>query len=482
MIGLLVMTFFIGNHTSWFGYGHHQAVASSEPESWMTVFIHGSFGSLLGFLNVSDVLKDKVTGTLYRSVTKKMRNDAYFYKDQIILQRGLIPVQPTFDVNEVGDKRYIAYPLIKAYQEVTEAVRPGKEKNYFYTFGWSGLISQNSRRFEAIRLYNALSEEIEKFKARGITPKIRLICHSHGGNLSLNLAAVNQVLGSFSWSSSHPVSPNADENEAVQQMALVMQDLTTKEVAKTKTDQKVYDYVPTTKGLTIDELIMFGNPVQPETESFCWSPTFKRVYNFYSNEDLVQRFDWVSSKKPLSGQRLSKGPQTVLSKAAHIVQARLMAERPVQKGAIVVYNDTMPGDASTVGEQERTIIEEAIAGRNIFARTSKDPIHKEFWCLSWKSEQPSFYLPLPLVVFAPLLVRISELSSSINDADIDLCSTPSKVYACIAPYKKMKLDGALGISKDLIDRLQKHIKQWKYEDESPLAEFNAVYKHVFSKE
>src|SRR5271157_4121494 len=127
---------------------------TEDREPWITVFVHGSFGSLLGFLSFSDVLHDRLQGTLYRNITKKMRDDDFFYKDQIILQRGLVRVEPTYDFSAIG-KKYVTYPLIKAYQDILETINPGKEENYFYTFGWSGLISQNSRRFEVIRLYNA---------------------------------------------------------------------------------------------------------------------------------------------------------------------------------------------------------------------------------------------------------------------------------------------------------------------------------------
>ena len=43
---------------------------------------------------------------------------------------------------------------------MNELAKPGKEKNYFYTFGWSGLLSQHRRCLEAIRFYNALSLEL----------------------------------------------------------------------------------------------------------------------------------------------------------------------------------------------------------------------------------------------------------------------------------------------------------------------------------
>jgi hypothetical protein len=478
-IGLAVFILFFHKKISL--SSNHQEASS---EQWMTVFVHGSFGSLLGFLNFSDVMSDNVRGSFYRNVTKKMRDDGFFYKDQAILPRGLVAVEPTFDLKIAGDKKYAAYPLIKAYQEISESIKPGKEKNYFYTFGWSGLMSQNSRRFESIRLYNALCEELTKFKQRGITPKIRFICHSHGGNLCLNLAAINKVLSLNAWDEKALVSGDADENEAIHKMADAMKDLTTKENAKTKIDQKVYDYVPTQAGLVIDELIMFGNPVQPETERFCHSNTFKRVYNFYSDEDLVQRFDWVTSKRPLSGQRLSKYP-SIKSKqvTSHVVQARIMAEKPIRNGKIVCVSSDQ-AKKQIVAEREPTVFEEMLDGRNIFVRNSKDPTHKELWFITWKNEQQytSFLSPLPIVVLAPLLVHTLEHFNAITDADINLCATQNNVYACLAHYNEPVIKGAFHVRRDLISTMQERIKAWRPDDDSNLAEFNVAYQHLFSHE
>src|SRR3990172_1877110 len=219
----------------------------SQPK--MTVFVHGSFGSLLGFLSLSNVLHDNVSGTLYRNVTKKMRNDGFFYKDQPILQRGLVPLEPTFDLKDVDGKKFAVYPIAKSFQAIADMVSGGKEKNYFYTFGWTGLMSQKSRRFEPIRLYNALTEELEELKQQGIFPKVRLVAHSHGGNLCLNLAAISKILKLGALNENTMYSKDLEENEALQKMVATMKDLTTKENAKSKQDQKKYDYVPEDQSL-----------------------------------------------------------------------------------------------------------------------------------------------------------------------------------------------------------------------------------------
>jgi hypothetical protein len=104
----------------------------------MNVFVHGSFGSLLGFLSFSDVLSDNVSGTIYRDTTKKMRMDDFFFKDQPILQRGLRRVDLSLSS---GENHYAIYPICKAFSDVDREYlvdRYGHEdrsKHMFYAFG-----------------------------------------------------------------------------------------------------------------------------------------------------------------------------------------------------------------------------------------------------------------------------------------------------------------------------------------------------------
>ncbi len=456
-------------------------------EPWITVFVHGSFSSLLGFLSFQDVLHDTVSGSMYRKITKKMRNDPFFYTDQAILQRGLIPVDPTFDIHKVGNKKYVIFPLAKAYQKVQEAVSPGAEKNYFYVFGWSGLISQNSRRFEAIRLYNALHEEVERFRSRGINPKIRLICHSHGGNVSLNLAAINKVLSMHLWDDAKKLSQDPDENESLLKMREILKEVSTKEIAKTKVDQKIYDYVPEKADLTIDELILFGNPMQPETEVFCFSGTFRKVYSFYSDEDFVQRFDWVSSKRPLSCQRFSRA--TYARQCPYVVQARVMVEQPVKNGKMKIKPKnamrsvvlTEPKSPVNTQPKEPTIFDELRQGRNIFVRASSDPTHKELWFMTWH-EMPgqllAFLYPFPIMVLSPLLTKALEQAQHVGDADVTINATSTVIQVFAAQYQDAIIRGTASIPRMLLSNMQKKVKDWEPEKNSYVTDFNAIYKHL----
>jgi hypothetical protein len=180
----------------WFNHSGKEPLVTvvHRPEVVMNVFIHGTFGTLLGLFSLYPIVKDEIKGTLYNKVLRKMRKNPFFFKEQPIFSRGMHKINPTFDLSETGSHKYGAYPIIKAFDEVSEAISPGKYKNDYYTFGWTGFMSKTRRRAESIRLYNALNEAIAEYASQGIKPKIRILAHSHGGNLALQLAGVNELL------------------------------------------------------------------------------------------------------------------------------------------------------------------------------------------------------------------------------------------------------------------------------------------------
>lgn len=472
LIGLMSWTCIRYIYTN---YHQSKSSDSNEKTTWMTVFIHGSFGSLMSFLNIGDVIQDKVSGTLYQATTKKMRADDVFFEDQPLLQRGLIPFTPTFNLEATKNKKYVAYPIAAAYQKVTDVIRHGNEENIFYTFGWSGLISQSSRRFEAVRLYNALHKELETLRARGLNPKIRLITHSHGGNVALNLAAINTVLNNALWLKESDQNKHSNAaDEALTKMAAIIKEMTTYEDALQKIGQKALDYVPFGRNLQIDELILFGVPIQPETESFCHSQTFNRVYNFYSHEDLVQKMDWITSKQPLSNQRIRDTRQRLTTGIKHhepVVQAQIMIDRN--------ENELKPVASKT---HEPTVLDEVSSGRNIFVRSSNDPTHKELWFMSWNNngnqaskQSPSIITPLPLVVFTPFLQKAIEETKG-RDVRINMRRSGDSILLDVVGKRACKKATSLPLS--LIEELIRKVQPWRPEETSQERAVDSVLKHL----
>jgi hypothetical protein len=463
----------------WFGVTHKWLYETSPQEEWMTVFVHGSFGSLLGFLNFSDVMSDRVHGTEYQQITAKMRNDDFFFRHQAILQQGLIPFEPTLDARRIEPRKFAIYPIVKAYEIVNDAVYGGRQKNYFYAFGWSGLLSQTNRRSEAIRFYNSLCAEVDHLKQRGIHPKIRIITHSHGGNLALNIAAVHKLLTMSIADEQTQFSSIPQEDESLRAMAALIKKLSSKEVARTKFGQEIWDYVPIDKSLVVDELIMFASPVQPETEYFCRAPIFKRVFNLYSGEDWVQRFDWVSSKHTaISRQRLSSAIEQP-QKGIFVVQARIMMGRPVKNGALVV--DYEHDDVPTTRQPEPSLFDALLKGNNVLTRKSKDPTHKEMWFLMWGKDPEGYdspLFPLPTVVVTSLIVKALDTVSNIADADVDIDVTENRVVAYVTPHNQEFIKGKWEIDKSILVNLQNQVTELKPTNEVHGDEFNVIYQYL----
>lgn len=127
-------------------------------------------------------------------------------------------------------------------KELTNADPKRFNEDSFYAFGWSGKLCFYERRRAAKRLYDSLKLLIDDYKnAFGRQPKIRLITHSHGGNVALNLVYVAKE---------------------------VQDDL-----------------------FRIHELILLGVPCQEATKDFATNPLFERVYSLSSKFDFIQVID-----------------------------------------------------------------------------------------------------------------------------------------------------------------------------------------------
>jgi len=491
LIGLLLVAIIVAIGTGIWHYRDSLSFKTAPKTSikeykqpWMTVFIHGTFGSFLGFLSLNNVLNDKISGTTYRKLTKLMRDDDFFFADQPILKRGLVSINPTLDITKAGGKKYGAHPIISAYKKISEMVGPEHETDYFYTFGWSGLLSQNSRRFEAIRFYNALSQELEKFHRNGIYPKIRLIAHSHGGNLGLNLAAVHKIIQSPGFKQEKQSGSDNDyEQETLASIFEMMKSLTTRENARKNTDQKVYDYVPTNKNLKVDELVMFGTPIQPETEPFCGSGFFDKVYNFYSDEDMAQPADWVTSKKPVSERRLSQINfpimASMIKKRPRIVQGRIMINRGLNEKTPT--NSTEKCNDANKSEQKNdlSVFQRILAG--FFSRQTNDPTHKELWFLCWDEQDNktgSFLMPLPVVVLTPLLIDVADKRLDLYDIDLHIKESGDMITTCATKHNDEKEQSKKCVSYRFFSDLKEEIIPYRTTDRSHATLFNTVYKHL----
>ncbi|MBP9765180.1 hypothetical protein KBD08_02490 [Candidatus Babeliales bacterium] len=228
-------------------------IVPQAQEKWITVFIHGSF-SLRPHLSISNIFKmlyDTIEESVYYRSTEINRRDPFFYKNQAMSGLGLHKIDITHPHNNA------AAPILAAsFEQISNEVGyPASEE--YYTFGWSGLISNKLRYLEAGFLYQDLERIVRKIRKEGFEPKIRLIGYSHGGNLALQLGAL------------YTTKSDADK-------------------------------------ITIDELWLLGTPIQVETDYLINSPIFKKIYNFYSKADRVQTLDCFSFKRFFSGKKFTK--------------------------------------------------------------------------------------------------------------------------------------------------------------------------------
>ncbi|MBD3231853.1 hypothetical protein GF322_04290 [Candidatus Dependentiae bacterium] len=441
-----------------------------QSEEWITIFTHGTFGCLLGLLNVVEVIQDNISGTNYKKLVNKVRNDDYFYKSQPMLQKGLIKFAPTFDLNSIGNKKYVVYPIAKSYDFFLNSINISSENNNFYTFGWSGLISQQRRRKEAIRFYNQLSKEIEKYKQKGINPKIRIICHSHGGNLALNLAGIKNVIKNLNNPETLKIiAKNNDEYDSLINIYQIIKQLPNKPLEHTykNSSQKNFDYIPNNNELVIDELVLLGTPIQQETEPFIFDNTFKNVFNFYSDEDFVQKIDWISTKKRYSFNRfnlldilLDKKNKTGFPK---IIQAKIMFRPNIHKN----LNKTFTTNQPTASFWSSFFS---------FKRKNLDPTHKELWFASWENED--YLNPLPIVVLTPIFLNmIKKLKNNFDDIDININFSDKKMKLYVFQHNKLLVEDKISIPISTLNEIKTKFFVWKPEDVSSSTEFNIIKKH-----
>lgn len=113
-------------------------------------------------------------------------------------------------------------------------------KEHFYIFGWSGKACFTARKEAAKTLYDHLEKlAYEHIKQYNHKPLIRVITHSHGGNVALNLPAVKKSDPPF----------------------------------------------------TIKELVLLACPVQEATKKYISDPLFERCYSLSSRADFLQVID-----------------------------------------------------------------------------------------------------------------------------------------------------------------------------------------------
>lgn len=213
------------------------AAKNNNSEKWITIFIHGTVGieSTLDFSTFRQLLRDNVEQSEYRKKVLEIRKNCKLFHRHPMQHEGLHKIR-TKAFSHRGP-----YAFAKLYDQVVKIYNPDTQ-NFYYTFGWSGLISCKLRYQEAGILYNYIKAEIARLQNLGHKPKVRIIGYSHGATLGLYLGGIRD---------------------------------------------KCY---PEDK-FKIDEFISVGMPVLYSTKKYLFSDIFSKLYHIYSNSDYVPFID-----------------------------------------------------------------------------------------------------------------------------------------------------------------------------------------------
>ncbi|HBL98024.1 TPA: hypothetical protein DDZ86_00075 [Candidatus Dependentiae bacterium] len=230
---------------------HDFIKAPAKKKSWaLTVFVHGTVGSTLNIFNPFQCYHDCTEEDTYcNKVIRRYRNHHAMQYDQVLGDEGLCIFESC-----KFDPLIASCYLVPAYDEIARAVGNSCDIEEYASFGWSGLLSQKARRDAGLQFYKELQAYRERIvREKGVEPIIRIITHSHGGNVALWIA----------------------------QAELELQ-----------------------KHLSIDLLFMYGAPMQIETAPLIASPLFRRIILGYSWGDSVQRRDCFSTAAHKSFMRM----------------------------------------------------------------------------------------------------------------------------------------------------------------------------------
>ncbi|MFH1254283.1 MAG: hypothetical protein V1646_02515 [bacterium] len=226
----------------------------------LIVFVHGTILPLPSPSCLLSSLKDGFK----KSRTEGKAWADYYYEE--LRYKTLFKCQPraNFGLENISDlslKDTQKYPYTKLSADLYAnsynfANQENSSNLHFYAFGWDGYLSQKSRLSNAKILYSSLINEINKIKSnlnlKDKDLELILIGHSHGGNVLLNLAKMNKEING---------------------------------------------------NLKVDKLILFGAPVQSETEELINDEMFRKIYSLYSTNDIVQIMDIISTQDDISKRR-----------------------------------------------------------------------------------------------------------------------------------------------------------------------------------
>lgn len=325
----------------------------------ITIFVHGSLFTVLSLLNIADVYRDSLhENHIYKKLLAIIRTNQLLEHEQLIfdLDDHMLDSILTAPVTMQGYSKIEAKKagnfILPAYHTFTKIARPDEDVCYV-SWGHYGLLSQRYRKEVAQNIYHWICALRDYYLGFYETVLIDGVGHSHGGNILLNLAHYEIVYN---------------------------------------------------KKLTIDNLILFGTPIQKETALFAYTHVFNRVVNCYAEHDVFQTADWLSTSKHKSFNKFS--------------EKKLLIERP----------------------EQHKVFDIRFSYNNSFDTVN----HANMWCLGRCALGGPSLGDLPLVILSPIMLSLLDKNlDNINDKNhcLDLCiqDIPEKFFLKLAEKDSTKM-------------------------------------------
>lgn len=330
--------------------------ALQPQELWITIFVHGIMGIAphVNLQNIGLFVRDQLIDTVYARAVHRIRKNSYFFQDQAMQKLGFEPIDLSLALMPGNGAALCAY----LYDCIDAEVYQNAHHNIFYTYGWSGLLSRNQRYIESEGLLLGVYQLKESYKAKGINPKIRIVGYSHGGNVCLNMAGMRDT-----------EYPDMD--------------------------------------VTIDELVLIGMPVQMETDFYAKSPLFKKIYNIFSNQDVVQKMDFFSSNRFFSNRQFTSRRSFKVPKKLTQINLKISRLKKSKMSLEKQKELCMQGLKTTTRSGQKRLLRDASPG------------HLELWFFGWTNDKYRLHFPiypLPAVIFVPYILSVAqEYSDCIHD-------------------------------------------------------------------
>jgi hypothetical protein len=374
--------------------------ASDAKTCQVHVFVHGTYGSFFTLLSYPYVKSDNLKGTSYVAIQRLMRETQLVRYRRFTSAPGLFEVSPGSKLRENEPARYV----VGSFSAIQREVKPNDTNSHrYFMFGWCGLLSQQERRRESIRLYNELVGLVASIRAEGKEPVLNIYGHSHGANVVLNLGLVD---GCAFVPEQLPAQTEVDVIENMNKLlagaaANDLVDLLDKDAFE---GAKQWYVKPITKLDFVNRIILFGVPVQNETAPLVLSPLFKNVLQVYSDNDGVASSDGISSKKT----SVAHFDPALVDGHPSIKMIRWMNNR-TPLDACPQCVDQKLAKKSRLGPLKNLTKERMKrlknGGGNPDSHHPLDPTHGDFWSIGNKREG-AFFEQVPLLVYMPLLSKL----------------------------------------------------------------------------